>query len=203
LSARDASRSGVVSFNLGIEPEQHPTTTRDASRVVVVSYTLGIEPEEHPTLAGAHRADSIGVAAPASSAIEAEPTAYVMAESQPPARAAADHGVMPRVALGGYCPVELSRNGRWTRGDLRWTVVYKGWIYRFSGSQQRQQFLANPDSFTPANSGNDPVLSVDENRMVPGQTAYCAQYDGRLYMFSSAVSQAQFNRSPQRYAAGR
>ncbi len=107
---------------------------------------------------------------------------------------------MPRVALGGYCPVELSRHGRWAPGDLRWTVVYKGWIYRLSGAEQRQQFLADPDSFAPVNSCNDPVLSVDEHRTVAGQTAYCAVYDGRLYMFSSAATQAQFNRNPQRYA---
>jgi YHS domain-containing protein len=105
------------------------------------------------------------------------------------------------VALGGYCPVELVRNGRWTPGDVRWTVVHKGWIYRLSGPEQRQQFLSNPDAFVPVNSGNDPVLSVDRELTAPGQPTYCATYRGRLYMFSSAATQEQFNRSPQRYAA--
>jgi len=104
------------------------------------------------------------------------------------------------VALGGYCPVELARNGRWVRGDVRFTVVHKGHIYRLSGPAQRQQFLADPDVLTPVNSGQDPVLAVDEHRMVPGEAAYCATYNGRLYMFSSAATQAKFNRIPQRYA---
>ena len=28
----------------------------------------------------------------------------------------------PPMALKGYCPVELCRNGRWVQGDPRWTV---------------------------------------------------------------------------------
>ena len=107
------------------------------------------------------------------------------------------------MALNGYCPVELSRSGRWVLGDLRWTVVHQGWIYRLSGAEQRQQFLADPDRFAPVNSGNDVVLSADRNRVVPGQTAHCAIYNGRLYMFSSADTQAEFNRHPERYVAGK
>ncbi len=79
----------------------------------------------------------------------------------------------------------------------------RGRIYRLSGAQQRQDFLANPAGFAPVNSGNDAVLLVDQNRTVAGQPAYCATYDGRLYMFSSADTQAQFNSNPQRYAAGK
>ena len=99
----------------------------------------------------------------------------------------------PTVALNGYCPVELVRNGRWTPGDLRWTVVYDGWIYRLSGPAQRREFQANPEAFTPAYSGNDPVLTVDEHRTVPGQLTYCATYNGRLYVFASAATQLRFN----------
>ena len=96
-------------------------------------------------------------------------------------------------------PWNSAGNGRWVLGDLRWTVVHNGGIYRLSGAEQRQQFLADPDRFAPANSGNDIVLSVTNNRSVPGQTAYCAIYDNRLYMFSSEATQAKFNRNPERY----
>ncbi len=109
----------------------------------------------------------------------------------------------PPVALNGYCVVELVKNGHWVKGDLRWTVVHKGFIYRLSGPAQRQQFLADPEAFAPVNLGNDPVLAVEEHRSVPGQAAYCATYNGRLYMFASAATQAQFNQAPQRYAAGK
>jgi YHS domain-containing protein len=136
------------------------------------------------------------------SANRVEPTAYVTAVSPEKGDVVGRVGV-PSVALNGYCPVELSRNGRWVLGDLRWTVVYHGWIYRLSGAEQRQQFLDNPDRFAPVNSGNDVVWSVAKNRNIPGQTAYCAIYNNRLYMFSSAATQAEFNRTPERYAAGR
>ena len=148
---------------------------------------------------GDYRADSIGVSLPRRSADRVEPAGYTTVESSSPA--VAESAAMPRVALDGYCPVELGLHGRWVPGDLRWTVVYKGWIYRLSGAEQRRQFLAHPDRLAPANSCHDPVLSADEHRTVVGQTAYCAVYDGRLYMFSSAATQAQFNGNPQRYAA--
>ena len=99
--------------------------------------------------------------------------------------------------------MELVRNGRWTLGDLRWTVVHDGWIYRLSGPAQRREFQANPEAFTPAYSGNDPVLTVDEHRTVPGQLKYCATYNGRLYVFASAATQLRFDKEPQRYVVKR
>ncbi|MEN6405006.1 MAG: hypothetical protein ABFC77_00890 [Thermoguttaceae bacterium] len=115
-----------------------------------------------------------------------------------------DDGVrVPPVALNGYCPVELIRNGVWKQGDLRWTVVQNGHIYRLSGADQREAFLANPAAFVPACGGNDPVLASEQNLQTPGQTSCCALYEGRLYMFSSAATQTQFNRDPKRYAEAR
>jgi hypothetical protein len=164
-----------------------------------VSLIGDIEPERNHSLIGARRADSIDATALGSWADRVEPAAYTATEAS--SRPIADSIAGPRVALGGYCPVELSCRGRWAAGDLRWTVVHNGWIFRLSGVEQRRQFLADPERFAPVNSGNDAVLSVDENRAVPGEVAYCALYGGRLYMFSSAATQARFNRSPQRYAA--
>jgi YHS domain-containing protein len=175
----------------------------------VVSPVGRLEPERNAALSGAYRADSIASAPPDWQTNRVEPAAYATAEQ--PARAsvgqigdvpheALDEVVVPPVALSGYCPVELARNGRWVPGDLRWTVVHKGHIYRLSGAQQRQEFLFNPEGFAPVNSGNDPVLWVEQNRSVAGQPAYCATYNGRLYMFSSEESQSRFNSDPHRYA---
>ncbi|MCE5302925.1 MAG: hypothetical protein LLF97_07435 [Planctomycetaceae bacterium] len=115
-----------------------------------------------------------------------------------------DGGIqVPPVALNGYCPVELIRNGVWKQGDLRWTVVHNGYIYRLSGPEQRAAFLADPSAFIPACGGNDPVLAAERNLRTPGQTTCCALYEGRLYMFSNAATQTQFNREPSRYAEAR
>jgi YHS domain-containing protein len=178
-----------------------PSSARGARADTVVAWAGGMEPERNTSLPGVSRADSIRVT-PDSSADRVEPAAYAIAESPAKQEAVARVG-LPSVALGGYCPVELSRNGRWALGDLRWTVVYQGWIYRLSGAEQRQQFLADPGRFAPVNSCNDVVLSVNDHRNVPGQPAYCATYNNRLYMFSSAATQAEFNKNPERYAAKR
>jgi YHS domain-containing protein len=105
------------------------------------------------------------------------------------------------VALDGFCPVDLSLHGRWTQGDQRWTVVQKGLIYRFSGDAQRLEFLSNPEKYMPVNGGFDPVVSVNENRNVPGQVNYCAAYKGRIYMFSSAATQETFQKNPEKYSS--
>ncbi|MGD0519562.1 MAG: hypothetical protein ABSA26_18670 [Thermoguttaceae bacterium] len=109
---------------------------------------------------------------------------------------------MPPVAIEGFCPVELSLHGRWVQGDPRWTVVLRGLIYRFSGNAQRQEFLANPEKYIPANGGFDPVISVIEKRNVPGQVKFCAGYKGRIYMFSSAATQNSFHNNPEPYISG-
>ncbi len=120
-------------------------------------------------------------------------------KSPAPVEASEAVPAVPTVALQGFCPVDLVRHGRWTPGDLRWTVVYQGHIYRLSGASQRREFLSNPEAFAPAYAGNDAVVAVDEHRMVPGKTAHCAVYNGHLYMFSSAASQSRFNQEPERY----
>jgi hypothetical protein len=105
----------------------------------------------------------------------------------------------PPIALKGYCPVELCRNGRWVQGDPRWTVIHQGAAYRLSGNDQRMQFLANPEQFAPANGGNDLVISVGQRRDVPGDLSYCAAFKGRIYMFSSSATQLEFQKSPERF----
>jgi YHS domain-containing protein len=105
----------------------------------------------------------------------------------------------PPIALKGYCPVELSHSGRWVQGDPRWTVIHQGVTYRLSGNEQRLQFLAHPEQFAPANEGNDLVLSVNEKRSVPGELSYCAAFQGRIYMFSSATTQKEFQQNPERF----
>lgn len=103
-------------------------------------------------------------------------------------------------ALEGFCPVELVRNERWVAGDARYSAEYRGRIYFLSGPAQHQEFLANPERYVPCHSGMDPV-SLAEGCPVPGQTDYCAVYDGRLYMFSSPETLARFRQDPRRYTS--
>ncbi len=206
-----ANESGVVPMAAAMEPERNtrydapwrePAKAPAAPKVRiggVVPVAESMEPERNPGLNGYH-ADPIAATAPDRASERVEPAAYATAESAGRAEAG-DQLKVPPVALNGYCPVELVLNGRWTPGDLRWTVVHKGLIFRLSGDQQRRAFLANPDRFTPVESGKDRVLLVDQRKAVPGRLDFCAIYEGRLYMFSSEASQSRFNDDPQRYAA--
>ena len=180
-----------------------PFGARDSQSGTVLSLADDPSLERHGAVSGVAHADSIAAVAPESPTGNVEPAAYATVESAAQVMVTDDVVAVPSVALNGYCPVELIHNGCWTRGDLRWTVVHRGWIYRLSGPTQRQEFLANPEAFVPTYSGNDPVLATDERRRVPGQAAYCTMYNGRLYMFSSAATQSRFSKSPQRYATAK
>lgn len=159
-----------------------------------------VESERNTSLAVVSRADFTGTAGESKTSVE--PAAYASTESSVKS-SAANQAALPAVALDGYCPVELNRNGRWVVGDLRWTVVRDGRIYRLSGTEQRRLFLADPERYMPVNSGNDVVRSAKGDSDVPGKTANCAIYNNRLYMFSSQTTQAEFNRNPGEYAAER
>jgi len=111
-------------------------------------------------------------------------------------------GNSPPVALDGFCPVELVGSENWAPGDPRWSAVHEGRTYLFSSEAHLRRFRTAPQQFAPALSGQDPVLAVDGNRRVPGQTDYCVTYKGRLYMFSSSVTLTRFRKTPSRYTGG-
>jgi YHS domain-containing protein len=51
----------------------------------------------------------------------------------------------------------------------------------------------------PVNGGNDPVIAAKERRNAPGEVSYCAEFKGRIYMFTSAATQAEFQKNPERF----
>jgi len=107
----------------------------------------------------------------------------------------------PPLALDGYCPVTLCLNKRWAIGDVRYGAVHRGRTYLFAGPQEQQEFLTNPDRYSPVLKGNDPVLALDEHRLVPGERRYGLFCAGRIYLFSSEKTLQTFARNPQRYLA--
>jgi YHS domain-containing protein len=64
---------------------------------------------------------------------------------------------------------------------------------------------ARPDRFRPksesrlALSGYCPVSLISDRRLVPGQTEYTVQHEGRIYRFASLVMRNVFRRDPERY----
>lgn len=108
------------------------------------------------------------------------------------------YGSMP-LGLEGYCPVTVAERGVWTEGRAQWGARHRGRTYLFAGPEQQQAFLASPDRYAPALSGDDPVAVIDQGRSTPGRRAYGVTYQSRMYLFSSPESRTQFAANPDRY----
>ncbi len=128
-----------------------------------------------------------------------EPGDMEVAEAPQPAVLHDDRGKVKLVGLEGYCPVDLVRGEKWTQGESRFAVEFEGYTYLMSGPQQHRAFRSNPGRYAPANAGNDPVLSFEENVLKAGHTESCAVFEGRLYMFENIDTLARFQANPKRY----
>jgi YHS domain-containing protein len=108
----------------------------------------------------------------------------------------------PPLAFDGYCPVSLKTLNRWTEGNAQFGAVHRGRTYLFAGAEQRDQFLASPDSYSPVFAGLDPVLLLDKQQSVEGSRALGFRYGDSFYLFSSEETKQKFAANPQGYAAG-
>jgi YHS domain-containing protein len=124
--------------------------------------------------------------------------ATVAAASTPAAETPDTHGSMP-LGLEGYCPVTLAEKGQWTEGRAQWGARHRGRTYLFASEEQQRAFLADPDRYAPALSGDDPVLACDKRTSAPGQRRYGVTYQSRMYLFSSPETRSQFAANPNRY----
>jgi len=128
-----------------------------------------------------------------------------LAEQAPPAArpepAGPDtHGPMP-LGLEGYCPVTVVERGSWVEGRPQWGARHRGRTYLFAGPEQQRAFLADPDRYAPALSGDDPVLAFEGGRSEPGRRAFGVTYQSRMYLFTSPETRAAFTADPDRYTA--
>ena len=126
----------------------------------------------------------------------------------PPAPAVAAAGMVPAgpdpsgsmpLGMEGFCPVTLMDKGTWVEGRAQWGARHRGRTYLFAGAEQQRAFLADPDRYAPALSGDDPVVACDSGRQVAGQRRYGVTYQMRTYLFSSPETRAAFAANPQHY----
>jgi protein disulfide-isomerase len=105
------------------------------------------------------------------------------------------------LAFDGYCPVSLKSARKWVAGNPQFGVVHRGRTFLFTNDAQRQQFLANPDAYSPVFSGMDPVLMLDQNQAVEGSRKFGYEYRGAFYLFHNKETMAHFANNPDRYSA--
>jgi YHS domain-containing protein len=190
-------------FTMFTKPATKPVTT---PTLPPVWPTSPLAPQAQPGSAVAQQTPAPAAATPspaptmptpAPTTPAAAPSAT--AQAAPPAAEGPDpYGSMP-LGLEGYCPVTLADRGVWTEGRAQWGARHRGRTYLFAGPEQQQAFLANPDRYAPALSGDDPVLAFDQGRTTPGRRAYGVTYQSRMYLFSSPETKAAFTANPDRY----
>jgi protein disulfide-isomerase len=105
-----------------------------------------------------------------------------------------------RWGIAGYCPVTLIEKSQWLKGDPRWGAVHRGHTYLFTSAAAQKEFLANPDRFSPAMSGIDPVQFTEQGTRVQGSLNYGIVYHDRMYFFADEPSLNRFYATPDRYA---
>jgi protein disulfide-isomerase len=107
----------------------------------------------------------------------------------------------PPIGFEGYCPVTMRNQWKWIAGDARYGVIHRGRTYWFVSPTEQSQFQTDPDRYTPALSGLDPVLAIDHKQQVAGKRDHSLDFDGMFYMFASEATLQQFTANPHRYAA--
>lgn len=107
----------------------------------------------------------------------------------------------PPLAFEGFCPVTLKTAHKWVAGNPQFGAIHRGRTFLFAGDAQRQQFLANPDAFSPVFSGMDAVMMIDQNKAVEGSRRFGYEYRGAFYLFHNQETMARFANDPDRYSA--
>jgi protein disulfide-isomerase len=108
----------------------------------------------------------------------------------------------PPLGFDGYCPVSMRSQWKWVPGDPRWGIVHRGRTYWFASQAEQQMFWTDPDRYSPALSGMDPVMAIDHKQQVPGKREHSIDYDNLFYMFANEATLQQFTANPERYAVG-
>ncbi len=105
----------------------------------------------------------------------------------------------PPMLLDGFCPVELTNNNRWVRGDPVYGAIHRGCVFLFKDRAAQSAFLANPDKYSPKLDGNDPVSLVDEGINVLGRREHGIFFGMDIYLFANEENLGTFCTDPKRY----
>jgi YHS domain-containing protein len=133
-------------------------------------------------------------AKPGSTPAAAQPAQTVALPTLPP-------GAAP-LGFDGFCPVTMKRQWQWAQGDIRYGAEHRGRTYLFVSQTCQQEFLANPDAYSPVLSGMDPVLHLEQAQSVPGKRQYALEYKGQFYLFSNEQTLNRFWQNAEQYTAG-
>ena len=105
----------------------------------------------------------------------------------------------PPIALEGYCVVTLLEQKQWRRADVNYGAVHEGRTYLFASAAEQMKFLADPNRYSPAFSGLDPVVLARRGERVDGKRSCGLTYKQQIFLFSDEASLNAFKSAPLDY----
>ena len=96
------------------------------------------------------------------------------------------------LALEGYCPVTMYRDREWVAGDKRFGAIHRERTYLFANEQLRDEFMQDPDKFSPMLSSYDPVIFYENEKLVDGVRDFGVFFNNRMYFFATKESCDRF-----------
>jgi hypothetical protein len=103
------------------------------------------------------------------------------------------------LGLDGFCPVTLTQQKSWKKGDAQWGAIHRERVYWFTGAAEQQRFLANPDAFSPALAGFDIVRFVELRQRVDGRRQHGVWHRGQMFLFADEATLNQFTADAASY----
>ncbi len=101
------------------------------------------------------------------------------------------------LGLEGYCPVSLNDMGKWVEGDQAFAVKHRGKVYRMCSADAMNKFMALPDAYAPVLSGYDPMVFLDQGKLVDGAFDFGLvdeTHPRTIYLFSSQENKDKFEK---------
>lgn len=170
---------------------------------------VGYQPEASAAAPSKGLDSEYGAPQPASGQDAAPPQTSIASEKSaaPPARTSepvADQAPLqpglPPLGMEGYCVISLADQAKWLKGDKRFGAIHRGRLYLFANAECQKKFLADPDRFSPALSGYDPVRYAEGGQLVDGRRAHGLAFNGQTYLFSDEASLKKFQANPKAFA---
>ncbi|MEM8736721.1 MAG: hypothetical protein AAGG44_20995, partial [Planctomycetota bacterium] len=91
---------------------------------------------------------------------------------------------------------------QWKDGKEEFAVRHRGRVYWMSSAEAKEAFLAAPDKATPLASGYDPLVLLEEGRLMEGDIRFglFEEVSGTYMLFASAEAKQRFWDDFDRYS---
>lgn len=105
-----------------------------------------------------------------------------------------------QLLFDGFCPVTLSLETRWVKGQEQFFAEYEDGLFYFASEEAQNMFEEAPYQFAPVASGHDIVEWAFNQKKIAGSRKYGAWFQGNVYLFSNQDNYERFQANPHFFA---